>query len=60
LSPQLVSVAKGPKFQPKNIKRAEKYFQWLGKYGAEFLTDLSKKGRKEANIFEGLVFHKII
>jgi hypothetical protein len=25
------SVAKGPKFQPKNIKRAEKYFEGLGK-----------------------------
>jgi hypothetical protein len=25
------SVAKGPKFQPKNIKRADKYFEGLGK-----------------------------
>jgi hypothetical protein len=25
------SVAKGSKFQPKNIKRAEKYFEGLGK-----------------------------
>jgi hypothetical protein len=30
------------------------------KFGAEPLPDLSKKGRKGAELFFGLVFHKII
>jgi hypothetical protein len=52
--------AMGPKFWPKNTKRAKEYFEGLGKYGTEFLTDLSKKARKAAKIFGGLVFHKIM
>jgi hypothetical protein len=31
-----------------------------GKSGAELLPDLSKKGRKVAELFSSLVFHKII
>jgi hypothetical protein len=31
-----------------------------GKSGAELLPDLSKKGRKGAELFSSLVFHKII
>jgi hypothetical protein len=38
------SVAKRPKFLSKNMKRAEKYFE--EKSGAEFLTDILKKGSK--------------
>jgi hypothetical protein len=44
----------------KNTNRTENYFEGLGKSGTEFLTDLSKKGRKEAKILGGLDFHKII
>jgi hypothetical protein len=40
------SVAKRPKFLSKNIKRAEKYFEVMEKSGAEFLTDILKKGSK--------------
>jgi hypothetical protein len=39
---------------------AEKYLVGPGKSGAELLTDLSKKGRKGAALFLGLVFHTII
>jgi hypothetical protein len=38
------SVAKRPK--GKNIKRGEKYFEVMGKSGAEFLSDILKKGIK--------------
>jgi hypothetical protein len=46
---ELTSVAKGPKFRPQNTKGAEKNCVGLGKSGAEFLADLSKKGRKGPN-----------
>jgi hypothetical protein len=52
------SVAKGPKFRPQNTKGAEKNGWGPGKSGAEFFADLSKKGRKEAEFFCGLVLHK--
>jgi hypothetical protein len=45
------SVAKGPKFQPQSSKMAEKNFVRPGKSGAELLPDLSKKGRKGAELF---------
>jgi hypothetical protein len=54
------SVAKGPKVRPHSSKRAEKNLMGLGKSGAELLPDLSKTGRKGAELFLGLVFHKII
>jgi hypothetical protein len=56
----LPSVAKGPKFRPQSSKRAEKNLVGPGKSGAELLPDLSKKGRKGAELFLGLLFHKII
>jgi hypothetical protein len=54
------SVAKGPKFRPQNTKGAEKNCVGAGKFGAEVLADLSKKGQKGAELFWGLIFHKII
>jgi hypothetical protein len=53
------SVAKGPKFRPQNTKWAEKNCVGPGKFEAEFLADLSKKGRKGAELFWDLNFHKI-
>jgi hypothetical protein len=53
------SVAKGPKFRPQSSKRAEKNLMGPGKSGAKLLPILSKKGRKGAELFLGLVFHKI-
>jgi hypothetical protein len=47
------SVAKGPKFRPQNTKGAEKNCVGPGKFGAEVLADLSKKGRKGAELFLG-------
>jgi hypothetical protein len=38
------SVAKEPKFRPQNTKGAEKFYR-PEKSGAEFSTDLPKKGR---------------
>jgi predicted nucleic acid-binding Zn ribbon protein len=55
-----VSVAKGPKFRPQSTKRAETKLAGPGKSGAKFLPDLSKKGRKGAELFSSLVFHKIL
>jgi hypothetical protein len=46
-----ISVAKVPKCRPQITKRAEKNLMGPGKTGAEFLTDLSKKGRKGAKHF---------
>jgi hypothetical protein len=51
------SVAKGPKFRPKNTKWAEKNCVGPGKSGAELLADLSKKGRKGAELFCSLFLH---
>jgi hypothetical protein len=51
------SVAKGPKFRPQSTKGAEKNCLGPGKSGAEFLADLSKKGRKWAELFCSLVLH---
>jgi hypothetical protein len=45
------SVAKGPKFRPQNTKGAEKNCVGPGRFGAEVLADLSKKGRKGAELF---------
>jgi hypothetical protein len=45
------SVAKGPKFRPQNTKGAEKNCVGPEKSGAEFLPDLTKKGRKGADLF---------
>jgi hypothetical protein len=50
------SVAKGPKFRPQNTKGAEKNCVGPGNFGAEILADLSKKGRKGAELFLGLNF----
>jgi hypothetical protein len=55
-----VSVAKGPKFRPQSTKRAENKLAGPRKSGAELLPDLSKKGRKGAELFSSLVFLKII
>jgi hypothetical protein len=55
-----ISVAKGPKFRPQSTKGAEKKLAGQEKSGAELLSDLSKKGRKGAELFSSLVFHKII
>jgi hypothetical protein len=41
----------GPKVRPQSTKRAEKNLMGPGKSGAEFLPDLSKKGRKGAELF---------
>jgi hypothetical protein len=49
------SVAKVPKFRPQNTKGAEKHSAGPGKSRAEFLPDLSKRGR----IFMGLSFSRI-
>jgi hypothetical protein len=51
------SVAKGPKFRPQNTKGAEKNCVGPGKSGAELLADLSKKGRKGAELFCSLFLH---
>jgi hypothetical protein len=53
------SVAKGPKFWPQNTKGAEKNCIGPGKFGAEVLADVSRKGRKGAKLFWGLIFHII-
>jgi hypothetical protein len=45
------SVAKGPKFWPQNIKGAERNCLGPEKSRAEYLPDLSKKGRKGAKLF---------
>jgi hypothetical protein len=50
----------GPKFWPQSTKRAEKKLAGPGMSGAELLPDLSKKGRKGAELFSSLIFHKII
>jgi hypothetical protein len=47
-------VAKGPKFRPQNTKGAEKNCVGPEKSGAEYLPDLSKKGRKGAELFSSL------
>jgi hypothetical protein len=52
------SVAKGPKFRPQSTKRAGKKLAGPGKSGAELLLDLSQKGRKGAEVFSSLIFHK--
>jgi hypothetical protein len=44
------SVAKGPKFRPQSTKMAEKNLAGPEKLGAELLADLSKKGRKGAEL----------
>jgi hypothetical protein len=44
------SVAKGPKFRPQNTKGAAKNSMGPEKSGAEFSADLSKKGRKGAEL----------
>jgi hypothetical protein len=54
------SVVKGPKFRPQSSKRVEKNLVRLGKSLAELFPNLSKKGRKGAKLFLGVVFHKII
>jgi hypothetical protein len=41
------------------LKKGRKKFGGAGKSGAELLPILSKKGRKGAELFLGLVFHKI-
>jgi hypothetical protein len=56
----LISVAKGPKFRPQSTKRADKNLAGPGKSGAELLPDFSKRGRKAAELFSSLIFHKII
>jgi hypothetical protein len=53
------SVVKGPKFRPQNTKGAEKKCVGPGKFGAEVLADVSKKGRKGVELFWGLIFHII-
>jgi hypothetical protein len=45
------SVAKGPKFRPQNTKGAENNCVGPEGSGAEHLPDLSKKGRKGAELF---------
>jgi hypothetical protein len=45
------SVAKGPQFRPQNTKGAEKNCVGPEKSGAEYLPDLTKKGRKGAELF---------
>jgi hypothetical protein len=54
------SVAKGPKFRRQSSKRAKQNLVGPGKSGAKLLPDLSKKGRKAAELFLDLFFHKII
>jgi hypothetical protein len=44
------SVAKGPKFWPQNIKRAKLNSEGLGKFGADFLTDLLNQKRTEKGL----------
>jgi hypothetical protein len=39
-------------------KKGRKKLVGPGKSGAELLPDLSKKGRKGAELFSSLVFHK--
>jgi hypothetical protein len=51
------SVAKGQKFRPQNIKGAEKNCMGPGKSSAELLAELSKKGRKGAELYSSLVLH---
>jgi hypothetical protein len=53
------SVAKGPKFQPQSSKRAVLNLVGPGKSGAEQLPDLSKKGRKGAELFYVWFFIKL-
>jgi hypothetical protein len=45
------SVAKGPKFRPHNTTGAEKNGVGPEKSGAEFLPDLTNKGRKGTKLF---------
>jgi hypothetical protein len=54
------SVAKGPKFRPQSSKRAEKKLAGPEMSGAKLLPNLLKKSQKGAELFLGLVFHKII
>jgi hypothetical protein len=54
---KLSSVAKGPKFRPQNTKGAEKNCVGPGKSATEFMADLSKKGRKGADLFCCFVLH---
>jgi hypothetical protein len=51
---------RGRNFGRKAQKGPKKNLVGPGKSGAELLPDLSKKGRKGAELFLGLVFHKII
>jgi hypothetical protein len=53
------SVTKGAKFRPQNTKGAEKNYVGPGILEAEFLADVSNKGRTGAELFWGLNFHKI-
>jgi hypothetical protein len=50
-------VAKGPKFRRQNTKVTEKNCKGPGKSRAELLAELSKKGRKGAELFSCLVLH---
>jgi hypothetical protein len=51
---------RGRNFGRKTQKGPTKKLAGPGKSGAELLPDWSKKGRKGAELFSSLVFHKII
>jgi hypothetical protein len=50
----LASVAKGPKFRPQSSKTAGKKLAGPGNSGAERLPNLSKEGRKGAELFSSI------
>jgi hypothetical protein len=50
----------GAEISAAKLKKGRKKLAGPGKSGAELFPNLSKKGRKGAKLFLGLVFHKII
>jgi hypothetical protein len=55
LSPCTVSVAKEPKFRPKNPRKTTNKFEGPEKLAAEFLSVLQKRTEKGPNFFKTLV-----
>jgi hypothetical protein len=51
---------KGAEISAAKHKKGRKNLSGPGKSAAELLPDFSKKGRKGAELFSSLVFHKII
>jgi hypothetical protein len=50
----------GAEISAAKHKKGRKKLAGPGKSGADLLPDLSKKGRKGAELFSSLVYHKIL